>query len=69
MTPKAYFTSNSDEWATPQELFDALDAEFDFDLDPCSTSENCKCEKHYTMADDGLKKSWGGASGICESTI
>lgn len=30
------FSSNTDDWATPQDLFDALDAEFHFTLDPCS---------------------------------
>lgn len=57
---KAYFSRKSDEWATPQSIFDELDAEFHFTLDPCSTDENCKCEKHYTIQDDGLSKMWGG---------
>lgn len=59
---KAYWTSNSDEYSTPQVLFDNLDAEFHFNLDPCSTDENAKCEKHYTKADNGLSKSWGGGA-------
>lgn len=54
------FQSNSDEWSTPQELFNRLDAEFHFDLDPCATPDNAKCETYYTAEDDGLKKSWGG---------
>ena len=57
---RAVFTSNSDEWATPRELFEELDREFHFNLDPCSTDENAKCEYHFTQADDGLTKSWGG---------
>lgn len=48
------------EWATPQGLFDELDAEFHFTLDPCATSENAKCERFYTKEDDGLSKSWAG---------
>ena len=55
-------TSDTDEWATPQSVFDELDKEFHFSLDPCSTDENAKCEKHYTKADDGLSKSWGGSA-------
>jgi len=55
-----HFKSNSNEWATPQNLFDELDHEFHFTLDPCSTHENAKCEKHYTIEDDGLSKSWVG---------
>lgn len=29
------FSSNSDRWATPREVFDALNEEFGFDFDPC----------------------------------
>ena len=57
---KGCFSSNSDEWATPQSLFDELDREFHFDLDPCSTHENHKCEKYYTLENDGISQNWGG---------
>src|SRR5262245_55128446 len=50
--------SVSDEWVTPQALFDALNAEFDFTLDPCSTHANHKCPRYYTKAEDGLKQDW-----------
>lgn len=59
------FTSNTDEWATPQDLFDRLDAEFHFTLDPCSTDENAKCAKHYTKEQDGLKQDWTGETVFC----
>ena len=36
------FSSKSDEWETPQDLFDELNKEYDFTLDPCATSENAK---------------------------
>jgi site-specific DNA-methyltransferase (adenine-specific) len=29
-------------------------------LDPASTHANAKCERHYTIEDDGLDKSWDG---------
>lgn len=54
-------SSNTDEWATPQDLFDKLDATFHFTLDPCATPENAKCAKFYTKEQDGLKQDWGGA--------
>lgn len=54
------FSSKSNEWDTPQDFFNKLNKEFSFDLDPCSTHENAKCEKHFTMEDDGLKQDWGG---------
>jgi phage N-6-adenine-methyltransferase len=55
-----HFSSRTDEWETPQALFDALHAEFNFTLDPCATAENAKCDKFYTRAEDGLSQSWGG---------
>ncbi len=53
-----HFSSQTPEWPTPQWLFDALDKEFGFTLDPCSTHTNAKCAKHYTREDNGLLKSW-----------
>ena len=38
------FSSKTNLWATPQEFFDELDAEFHFTLDPCATPENAKCK-------------------------
>lgn len=59
------FSSDTCEWATPQALFDELNREFAFTLDPCSTHLNAKCEKHYTREDDGLSKSWTGETVFC----
>lgn len=55
------FSSESDEWATPQSMFDALDAEFRFTLDPCSTVSNAKCILYFDRAANGLLKSWANA--------
>ena len=57
---KGCFSSKSDEWATPQALFDELNKEFNFNLDPCATKDNHKCDRYYTMQDDGLTQNWGG---------
>lgn len=62
MVDKVLFSSNSDEWETPQQLYDQLDKEFCFNLDACATSENHKCEKYFTKEDDGLSKNWGGTA-------
>ena len=59
------FSSATDMWATPQDLFDELNAEFHFTLDPCATAENAKCKKFYTMAEDGLKQDWKGETVFC----
>lgn len=61
----ACFSSKSNEWSTPQEFFDELDKEFHFTLDPCSTHENCKCKKHYTIEENGLERNWGGEIVFC----
>lgn len=53
-----HYSSKTNEWSTPQDFFDELDKEFNFTLDPCSTSENAKCAKYFTVEDDGLKQDW-----------
>lgn len=53
-------SSLTDEWATPQALFDALDREFRFTVDVCATHSNAKCRRYYTKAEDGLKQDWAG---------
>lgn len=60
MVSPSLLSSSTDEWATPQELFDKLNGAFHFTLDPCATPENAKCSKFYTREQDGLKQDWGG---------
>jgi phage N-6-adenine-methyltransferase len=55
-----HFSSKSNEWATPQEFFDRMDAEFRFTLDAAATPENAKCDRYFTIEDDALAKSWAG---------
>ena len=55
---KSQLSSKSNEWETPQDLFDSLHREFKFTLDPCSTIDNHKLPKFYTKEDDGLSKDW-----------
>ena len=62
---KVHYSSNSNEWSTPQKLFDELDMEFNFTLDPCATKETAKCKKFYTIAEDGLLKSWDNEVVFC----
>jgi phage N-6-adenine-methyltransferase len=58
MVQPQLFSSATDEWATPQWLFDALDREFGFTLDSCATHDNAKCTLHYTKVEDGLVQDW-----------
>lgn len=50
----------TDEWATPSAIFDPLNAEFDFDLDPCASDLNAKCAHYFTQAQNGLAQDWSG---------
>ena len=65
MITKGMMSSNSNEWSTPQWLFDELNKEFGFTLDPCATMQNAKCKKFYTKEDDGLSKSWDNEMVFC----
>lgn len=65
MINQSLFTSNTDEWATPQAFFDELDKEFAFTLDPCATPENAKCARYFTKEIDGLAQSWHGEKVFC----
>lgn len=57
---KVHFSTGKDDWETPQWLFNQLDDEFHFTLDPCCTAENAKCRKYYTKAETGLSRTGRG---------
>lgn len=69
MNTQVMFSSETDLWSTPQDLFDALNKEFQFTLDPCATTENHKCEKYFTKEQDGLSHDWGERNGILQSPV
>ena len=50
--------SKTNEWETPIDLYKKLDDEFHFTLDPCATDNNAKCERYFTIADNGLAHEW-----------
>lgn len=56
----ALFAHNTDDWKTPQDLFDVLDEEFHFGIDVCASAENRKCLNFFDKNDDGLRQNWGG---------
>ena len=69
MKTETLFSKASDEWETPQDLFDDLDKEFGFNLDPCATDDNHKCAVYLTKEQDGLEYDWGGtACGVIPHT-
>lgn len=58
MTSSIHFSSASDEWATPADLFGVLSREFHFTLDAAATAENAKCARFFTKEDDALEQDW-----------
>jgi len=55
MNTDAVFSRSSDEWTTPPDLFMALHAEFNFDIDVAATEENCVVPGYLV---DSLEKDW-----------
>jgi site-specific DNA-methyltransferase (adenine-specific) len=49
----------SGDWAAPDWLFDALDAEFHFSIDAAASPHNAKCRRFFTEEEDGLAQDWG----------
>lgn len=60
-----HFSSNSPEWETPQAVFDALEKEFRFTLDPAATKKNAKCKRFFTKEENGWLQSWEGERVFC----
>jgi phage N-6-adenine-methyltransferase len=52
------FSSLSDEWETPQNLYDELHVEFNFQIDLAATQRNTKCSLFFSKDDDALAHSW-----------
>ena len=57
---RSLFSSNSNEWETPQGFFDRLNDEFNFTLDVAATPDNAKCEEFYTKENEALLQDWPG---------
>jgi phage N-6-adenine-methyltransferase len=45
-------------WATPQWLFNYLNAFYEFQLDVCAEPWNAKCPNYFSEEDNGLQKPW-----------
>src|SRR4051812_40636872 len=48
----------SDEYTTPQHLFNFLDDLFHFTLDVAASTRNTKCAEYYDKALDALAQDW-----------
>jgi site-specific DNA-methyltransferase (adenine-specific) len=58
MNTSVHFSSATPEWETPQETFDALNKEFNLNVDVCATEENNKCKIFLSKEVGGLDVSW-----------
>jgi phage N-6-adenine-methyltransferase len=58
-------SSTRHDWETPQLLFDALNAEFGFNLDVAASAENAKCRDFFTTETNGLAQDWAGHKCFC----
>ena len=65
MNTDVMFSSKTDAWATPKAFFRELDEEFHFNLDPCADEFNHKCDRYFTVKENGLSQDWGGSSVFC----
>ena len=53
-----HYSSDRQDWETPQGFFDELDAEFGIQLDVCATAETAKCSAYFDEDEDALSFSW-----------
>lgn len=60
MTDPQLLSSARGDWETPMALFNALNAEFDFDLDFAASKKNAKCKRFITAEDDAFACEWKG---------
>lgn len=47
-------------WETPEDFFQELNKEFNFNLDVCANEENHKCDIYFSEEQDGLNQNWKG---------
>lgn len=60
MNTNVLFSSNDMTWATPQDFFNKLNEEFNFNLDICALPNTAKCSNYYTPETNALNKEWKG---------
>lgn len=63
MINKALFTSNKEDWETPQDFFDRLNEQYHFNWDLAASGDNQKCNNYFDKEQNSLAKNWGGLDG------
>lgn len=54
------FESAKQDWETPPEFFNRLNAEFNFDCDLAASDANAKCNKYFTSETNAMAQTWRG---------
>lgn len=57
---ESLFSSSNMNWETPLDLFEKINAVYNFDLDVCAVKETAKCDRYFTPEIDGLLQEWDG---------
>lgn len=61
MNTGVMFSSKTDQHPTPQAFFDRVNLEVGpFEVDVCADATNTKCQRFFSVADDGLAQDWAG---------
>ncbi|MFU0834105.1 MAG: phage N-6-adenine-methyltransferase [Lactiplantibacillus plantarum] len=63
MINEALFTSNKEDWETPQDFYDRLNTKYHFEWDLAASDDNAKCSCYFTRDDNSLEQDWEGLSG------
>ena len=61
---RVLYSNATDNWETPQYLFDELNKEFAFGVDVCASEENAKCQMFFDVNDNGLIQEWEGYGAV-----
>lgn len=60
MLNNALFSSNKEDWETPDDLFVELNKEFMFNIDVASNADNHKCGTYFTKERSAFDNKWFG---------
>ena len=65
MMNESLFKSGRQDWQTPSEVFDPLNAEFGFTIDAAASQENALLPRYWTEEDDSPNQPWGSERVWC----
>lgn len=60
MNTDLMFSTGTNHWSTPQDLFDELNNIYGFTLDVCADTTNKKVNKYFNVKQNGLAQTWQG---------